>query len=102
MQGEGGLKLAGNKENNCFPAGNYAVLYAGNCLNPLRYFMIVIREIFIKGAYLNQLYWQGLALVIFSGVIFPLAVFHLVPPVSGGMFCLTLCVLCRYLTLSVT
>ena len=43
-------------------------------LNPLRYFMIVIREIFIKGAHLNQLYWQGLALVIFSGVIFSFAV----------------------------
>jgi len=43
-------------------------------LNPLRYFMIVIREIFIKGAHLNQLYWQGFALVIFSGVIFSFAV----------------------------
>ena len=43
-------------------------------LNPLRYFLIVIREIFIKGAHLNQLYWQGFALVIFSGVIFSFAV----------------------------
>jgi len=42
-------------------------------LNPLRYFTIVIREIFIKWARLNQLYRQGLALVIFSGVIFSFA-----------------------------
>ena len=58
-----------------FPIENMPLFaQALSYLNPLRYFMIVIREIFIKGAHLNQLYWQGLALVVFSGVIFSFAV----------------------------
>jgi len=43
-------------------------------LNPLRYFMIVIREIFIKGSGLQYLYWQGFALVVFGVIIFSFAV----------------------------
>jgi ABC-2 type transport system permease protein len=43
-------------------------------LNPLRYFMLVIREIFVKGATFKHLLWQGVALVIFSASIFSLAV----------------------------
>jgi ABC-2 type transport system permease protein len=42
-------------------------------LNPLRYFMIVVRELFIKGAGLRELYWQGVALAVFGGVIFTFA-----------------------------
>lgn len=42
-------------------------------LNPLRYFIIVIREIFIKGAQISHLYTQGLAMLLFSTVIFILA-----------------------------
>jgi len=42
-------------------------------LNPLRYFMIVVRELFIKGAGLRELYWQGVALAVFGGVIFTIA-----------------------------
>ena len=42
-------------------------------LNPLRYFMIVVRELFIKGAGIKELYWQGVALAIFGGVIFTFA-----------------------------
>jgi ABC-2 type transport system permease protein len=43
-------------------------------LNPMRYFILVVREIFIKGATLRYLYQQGLALVVFGGVIFTIAV----------------------------
>ena len=43
-------------------------------VNPLRYFMVIIREIFIKGAELHHLYSQGIALLIFSGTIFGFAV----------------------------
>jgi ABC-2 type transport system permease protein len=42
--------------------------------NPLRYFMIVIREIFIKGATIKYLYTQGIVLVLFGGIIFSFAV----------------------------
>jgi len=42
-------------------------------LNPLRYFMIVVRELFIKGAGLKELYWQGSALIVFGGLIFTFA-----------------------------
>ena len=42
-------------------------------LNPLRYFMIVVRELFIKGAGLKELYWQGVALSVFGGAIFTFA-----------------------------
>ncbi len=37
--------------------------------NPMRYFMLVVREIFIKGAEIRHLYWQGAAMV-FSGLAF--------------------------------
>jgi ABC-2 type transport system permease protein len=42
-------------------------------LNPMRYFIVVTRELFIKGAGLQQLYTQGLALSVFGGVIFTFA-----------------------------
>lgn len=43
-------------------------------LDPMRYLVIVVRELFIKGAGLKYIYWQGIALVIFGGVIFSFAV----------------------------
>jgi ABC-2 type transport system permease protein len=43
-------------------------------LNPMRYFIIVVRELFIKGAGLSHLYPQGIALMIFGGGIFAVAV----------------------------
>jgi ABC-2 type transport system permease protein len=52
------------------PKGAQLVSY----LNPLRYFMVVIRDIFLKGATLRHLVWQGCALVIFSTSIFSIAV----------------------------
>ena len=43
-------------------------------LDPLRYLIVVVREIFIKGADLRHLYKQGIALVLFGGTIFTFAV----------------------------
>ncbi len=43
-------------------------------LNPMRYMIIVVREIFIKGAKFYHIYWQGVALMIFGGTIFSFAV----------------------------
>ncbi len=43
-------------------------------LDPLRYLILVVREIFIKGSSLKYLYWQGIALIIFGGTIFSFAV----------------------------
>ncbi|MBD3384158.1 ABC transporter permease subunit [candidate division KSB1 bacterium] len=43
-------------------------------LNPMRYFILVVREILIKGAGLQQLYQQGLVLVVFGVLIFGFAV----------------------------
>lgn len=43
-------------------------------LNPLRYFIVVTREILIKSASLKHLYWQGVALIIFGGTIFSFSV----------------------------
>lgn len=43
-------------------------------LNPMRYFIIVVRELFIKGAGLSHLWPQGLALMLFGGGIFAVAV----------------------------
>lgn len=47
-------------------------------LNPMRYFIIVVRELLIKGAGLAHLYPQGLALMAFGAAIFSVAVlrFH--------------------------
>jgi ABC-2 type transport system permease protein len=47
-------------------------------LNPMRYFILVTREIFIKGAGVKHLYNQGLALIVFGATIFSFAVlrFH--------------------------
>ena len=45
-------------------------------LDPMRYMIISTREIFLKGATLHSLYSQGIALVIFSGVIFSFAVWR--------------------------
>ena len=42
-------------------------------INPLRYFMIVVRELFLKGAAVKELYWQGFALTLFGGIIFTFA-----------------------------
>jgi ABC-2 type transport system permease protein len=43
-------------------------------LNPLRYFIVVIRELFIKGVGLEYLYPQGAALVLFGAAVFSVAV----------------------------
>jgi ABC-2 type transport system permease protein len=43
-------------------------------LDPMRYLVIVVRELFIKGASLKYLYWQGIALMIFGSTIFSFAV----------------------------
>jgi len=43
-------------------------------LNPMRYFVLVIREIFIKGAVVRHLFHQGVALLIFGAVVFTFAV----------------------------
>ncbi len=43
-------------------------------LNPMRYFIIVVRELLIKGSGLRYLYTQGLALAAFGAVIFTIAV----------------------------
>ncbi len=43
-------------------------------LNPLRYFLIVLREIYLKGSSLSTLYPETLGLVAFGFVIFSLAV----------------------------
>ncbi|MDZ7316551.1 MAG: ABC transporter permease [candidate division KSB1 bacterium] len=45
-------------------------------LNPMRYFVIVIRELLIKGSGLKYLYPQGLALAAFGEVIFSIAVWR--------------------------
>ncbi len=43
-------------------------------LDPMRYLVVVVRELFIKGAGMRYLYWQGIALTIFGGLIFSFAV----------------------------
>ena len=43
-------------------------------LDPMRYLVVAVREIFIKGSTLKYLYWQGIALIIFGGTIFSFAV----------------------------
>ena len=45
-------------------------------LNPMRYFMLVTREIFIKGSDLRYLYEQGLVLVLSGCLFFSIAVFR--------------------------
>jgi ABC-2 type transport system permease protein len=42
-------------------------------LDPMRYMMVATREIFLKGTTIRSLYPQGLALVVFGGVIFSFA-----------------------------
>ncbi|HPG41548.1 MAG TPA: ABC transporter permease [bacterium] len=42
-------------------------------LNPMRYMMVVVREIFIKGAIFHHVYEQGAALLAFGGIIFTFA-----------------------------
>jgi ABC-2 type transport system permease protein len=39
-------------------------------INPLRYFMFVIREIFLKGSGLRELWPQGLAMMGIGGAVF--------------------------------
>ncbi len=41
--------------------------------NPMSYLILVVREIFIKGATLRHLYTQGLALLVFGLIIFSAA-----------------------------
>ncbi len=43
-------------------------------LDPMRYMIVSTREIFIKGSTLHSLYSQGIALVVFGGLIFSFAV----------------------------
>ncbi len=43
-------------------------------LDPMRYLVVVVRELFIKGAGLKYLYGQGAALAIFGSIIFSFAV----------------------------
>jgi len=58
-----------------FPIENMPRVMQGiSLLNPMRYFVLVIREIFIKSATVRHLYPQGLALLIFGGVVFSFAV----------------------------
>jgi ABC-2 type transport system permease protein len=60
-----------------FPIENMPmVAQALTYLNPMRYFLTVIREIFLKGATIKELYMQGVAMVIFSATIFTFAVFR--------------------------
>jgi ABC-2 type transport system permease protein len=42
-------------------------------LNPLQYFLVIIRGIFLKGTGVNILWPQFLGLVILGGIVFPLA-----------------------------
>ncbi len=46
-------------------------------LNPMRYLMVVVRELFIKGAGLQYLYGQALALIFFGGLTFTIALLRL-------------------------
>jgi len=58
-----------------FPIENMPMLaQALTYLNPMRYFILITRELFIKGADLRHLYVQGLALCLFGAVIFTFAV----------------------------
>ncbi|HPI74078.1 MAG TPA: ABC transporter permease, partial [bacterium] len=43
-------------------------------LNPMRYFILITRELFIKGAGLRHLYIQGLILCLFGALIFTFSV----------------------------
>jgi len=43
-------------------------------LNPMRYFILITRELFIKGAGLRHLYVQGLILCLFGALIFSFSV----------------------------
>jgi len=43
-------------------------------LNPMRYFILITRELFIKGAGLRHLYVQGLILCLFGALIFTFSV----------------------------
>jgi ABC-2 type transport system permease protein len=47
-------------------------------LIPMRYFLVIVRGIFLKGAGFAELWPQALALLVYSAVIFGLAVsrFH--------------------------
>lgn len=45
-------------------------------LDPMRYMIVATREIFIKGATLHSLYGQGIALLVFGGIIFSFAVWR--------------------------
>jgi ABC-2 type transport system permease protein len=60
-----------------FPIENMPkVMQILSYLDPMRYMILSTREIFIKGATLHTLYVQGIALVIFGGVIFSFAVWR--------------------------
>ncbi|HOT96676.1 MAG TPA: ABC transporter permease [bacterium] len=58
-----------------FPIENMPrVMQMISLVNPMRYFVLVVRELLIKGAGLHHLYTQGLALLVFGAVIFSFAV----------------------------
>jgi ABC-2 type transport system permease protein len=42
-------------------------------LNPMRYLMVVTRELLIKGSGIRELYQQGIALLLLGGFIFTIA-----------------------------
>jgi ABC-2 type transport system permease protein len=39
-------------------------------VNPLRYFMFIVREMFLKGSGFAELWPQGLAMLVIGGVVF--------------------------------
>ncbi len=51
------------------PSAIQAITY----LNPVRYFMIIVREIYLKGTPLGYLWRQGAAMTVFGGLMFILA-----------------------------
>ncbi len=57
-----------------FPIENMPVaLQRLSLLNPMSYFILVVREIFIKGASVRHLYKQGVVLLLFGATIFSIA-----------------------------
>jgi ABC-2 type transport system permease protein len=60
-----------------FPIENMPItLRVLSYLDPMRYMIVATREIFIKGATLHSLFREGIALVLFSCVIFSFAVWR--------------------------
>jgi ABC-2 type transport system permease protein len=54
-----------------FPIANMPVVVQWlTYLNPLMYFLVIIREIFLKGVGINMLWPQLLALMVFGLIVF--------------------------------